>query len=77
MGQMVLSEHCHDIHQMDADRLMAQFETLENNEAEVKQTIGRGTAEARAAVDDQYAVMFPSAYRGLTGGVPDAPDLGR
>ena len=66
MAQMALSEYCHDIHQMDANTLIAQFEELEENEAAVKRTIARGAAEARAAVDEQYDALFGSPRRGST-----------
>ena len=60
MRQMALSEYCHDINQMDADELIGQFEKLERSEEAVKRTIARGTAEARAAVDQQYDLLFGS-----------------
>lgn len=63
MRQMALSEYCHDINQMDGDRLIAQFRKLENNEAAVKSTIARGTAEARAALDQQYDLLFGGLRR--------------
>ena len=52
MRQMELSEYCHDIHQMDADRLIAQFReagaaTEERSSARSRQA----SSEARAALD--------------------------
>jgi chemotaxis protein methyltransferase CheR len=58
MSQMDVSEYCHDIHQMDADRLIAQFRQLERNEQAVKRTIARGCDRARTALDEQYDLVF-------------------
>ena len=63
MSQMEVSEYCHDIHQMDADRLIAQFQELERNEQAVKRTIARGSDGARAALDEQYELAFASPDR--------------
>lgn len=60
MRTMKLSEYCHDIHHMDADKLIGQFLELERNRDAVKLTIGRGVHEARTAVDEQYDLMFAS-----------------
>lgn len=61
MRQMKLSEYCHEIDHMDADRLIAQFRKLEQNREAVKRTIGQGVDEARAALDEQYDLLFASA----------------
>jgi hypothetical protein len=45
---------------MDADRLIRQFQTLEQNREAVKGTIGEGVAEARVALDEQYDLLFAS-----------------
>jgi polysaccharide pyruvyl transferase WcaK-like protein len=58
MGQMELSEYCHEIHHIDADRLIEQFMKLEQNREAVKRTIGRGVDKARAALDEQYDLVF-------------------
>jgi polysaccharide pyruvyl transferase WcaK-like protein len=60
MGQMNVSEYCHDIHQMDTDRLIGQFWELEQNRDAVKRTIAQGVDQARAALDEQYDVLFAS-----------------
>jgi SAM-dependent methyltransferase len=65
MSQMGLSEYCHDINQIDANELIAQFEKLERSEESVKRTIARGTAEARAALDQQYDLLFGRHRRDL------------
>ena len=60
MRQMKLSEYCHEIDHMDADRLIGQFQKLEQNREAVKRTIGQGVDEARAALDEQYDLLFAS-----------------
>src|SRR5207249_10993140 len=42
MSEMGLSEYCHDINQMNADRLITQFQQLERNREEVKRIIRQG-----------------------------------
>jgi polysaccharide pyruvyl transferase WcaK-like protein len=61
MQQMNLSEYCHDIHEIDADRLIEQFELLEQNSGDVKRTIAAGVSDARAALDEQYDRLFAAA----------------
>jgi polysaccharide pyruvyl transferase WcaK-like protein len=58
MRKMNLSEYCQDIHQINADRLIAQFESLEQNRDVVKATIDHGVGEAREALDEQYELLF-------------------
>jgi polysaccharide pyruvyl transferase WcaK-like protein len=58
MREMKLSEYCHEIDHMDADRLIAQFQELEQNRESVRRTIGDGVQEARAALDEQYDLLF-------------------
>ncbi len=58
MRQMQLSEYCHEIDHMDADRLIGQFRKLEANREAVKRTIGQGVDQARAALDEQYDILF-------------------
>lgn len=61
MNEMSLSEYCHEIDQMDADMLIRQFQQLEKNREAVKRTIARGVSRARAALDDQYELLFAAA----------------
>jgi polysaccharide pyruvyl transferase WcaK-like protein len=58
MRQMRLSNYCHELNQIDAGRLIAQFRELERNWESVKRTICRGVDEARAALDEQYDLLF-------------------
>jgi hypothetical protein len=57
---MKLSEYCHEIDDMDPNRLIVQFQKLEQNRQAVKRTIGHGVDEARAALDEQYDLLFAS-----------------
>jgi polysaccharide pyruvyl transferase WcaK-like protein len=58
MRQMRLSEYGHEIHHMDADRLIGQFQMLEENREAVERMIGHRVDEARAALDEQYDLLF-------------------
>jgi polysaccharide pyruvyl transferase WcaK-like protein len=58
MREMKLSEYCHEIDHMDADRLIMQFRKLEQNREAVTRTIGHGVDEARTALDEQYDLLF-------------------
>ena len=60
MRQMKLPEYIHDIHDMDADRLIGQFQRLEHDRDAVIRTIGDGIDRARAALDEQYDLIFAS-----------------
>ena len=57
MSDMNLSDYCHEIGDMDAERLIEQFETLEQNRDAVKCTIAVGVDEARIALDEQYDLL--------------------
>jgi polysaccharide pyruvyl transferase WcaK-like protein len=61
MHEMTLSEYCHDIDEMNADRLIAQFEELERNSESVKHAIEQAVDGARIALEDQYEHLFASA----------------
>lgn len=58
MSTMKLSDYCHSIDGMDADRLIRQFQELEQNRDAVMRTIGQGVDDARAALDEQYDLLF-------------------
>ena len=58
MRNMKLAEYCHDIHGMDVEKLIGQFRKLEENRDSIKRTIEQGVGEARAAVDEQYHLLF-------------------
>jgi polysaccharide pyruvyl transferase WcaK-like protein len=61
MEQMKLSEYCQDIHDIDVDRLVGQLQHLERNRDAVTQTIAEGVHAARAALDEQYELLFQGA----------------
>lgn len=58
MSEMNLSEYCHEIHEMDTDRLIGQFQQLEQDEETVMRKIGVGLDKARAAIDEQYDLIL-------------------
>jgi polysaccharide pyruvyl transferase WcaK-like protein len=60
MRQMKLSEYCHEIGHMDADRLIGQFEKLERSRQGLKRTISQGVDAARASLEEQYDLLFAS-----------------
>jgi polysaccharide pyruvyl transferase WcaK-like protein len=60
MSDMELSEYCHSIDRMDAERLIEQFQELEQNREAVKRRIRQGVDDARAALDEQYDLLFAS-----------------
>ncbi|HEX5194068.1 MAG TPA: polysaccharide pyruvyl transferase family protein [Solirubrobacteraceae bacterium] len=66
MREMHLSDYCHDIDQMDADRLIDQFQALERNRDAVTETIGQQVTAARAALDEQYELLFGAAASSST-----------
>lgn len=61
MQQMKLSEYCHEIHEMDAARLIEQFQLLEQNQDAIRSMIADGVSHARVALDEQYNRLFVSA----------------
>jgi len=61
MSEMNLSEYCHGIDEMDATRLIAQFEELEQNRDAVKRAMAEGVGRARAALEQQYDLLFASS----------------
>lgn len=58
MEHMGLTAYCHDIHHIDAPRLIAQFQQLESNREDVKHRIERSVRESRKALDEQYDLLF-------------------
>ena len=61
MRQMKLSEYCHEIDQIDGERLIGQFRELEQNREAVKRTISQAVDEAREALDEQYDLLFANS----------------
>ena len=58
MSSMGLSQYCHDINEMDTDGLITQFKMIEKNRDMVKDTIRRGVEKSRAALNEQYDLLF-------------------
>jgi polysaccharide pyruvyl transferase WcaK-like protein len=58
MEEMGLSEYCHDINDMNADRLIAQFQDLEKKAARLKPAIRQRVEQSRKALDEQYSLIF-------------------
>ena len=58
MSSMGLSQYCHDINEMDIDGLITQFKMIEKNRDMVKGTIRRGVEKSRAALNEQYDLLF-------------------
>ena len=58
MSAMGLSEYCLDINDLNADQLVASFCDLEANSGKIKSIIGRKVREFRAALDEQYQIIF-------------------
>ena len=58
MSEMGLSEFCHDMNQMDADTLIAQFQELVRRAEDLKIAIADRVGESRLALDEQYELLF-------------------
>ena len=58
MSEMGLEDYCHDINQMDAVRLIEQFQDLERNAENLKPRIRRKVEQSRKALDEQYDLIF-------------------
>jgi polysaccharide pyruvyl transferase WcaK-like protein len=58
MTDMRLSEYCHDINDMDAGRLIEQFQDVEKNAEKLKPVIRQRVEEFRKELDEQYDLIF-------------------
>jgi polysaccharide pyruvyl transferase WcaK-like protein len=58
MSETGLSEYCHDINQINADTLIAQFQALVRNADDVRQKILQRVETSRRALDEQYELLF-------------------
>ncbi len=58
MNGFGLSEYVHDIHHIDAVKLIEQFQQLETNTTEVKQLVSQRIAECRSELDEQYCLLL-------------------
>src|SRR6266404_1204662 len=58
MNQLGLDKYCHDINHMDVSRLIEQFQDVERNAEKLKSGIKKRVEQSRAALDEQYALVF-------------------
>jgi polysaccharide pyruvyl transferase WcaK-like protein len=58
MSEMGLSDYCHDINHMNADRLIEQFQDVERNAEKLKTVIRQKVEQSRKALDEQYNLIF-------------------
>jgi hypothetical protein len=58
MRDMGLEEYCHDINDMNAGRLIEQFQRLEENAEKLKPFIRQKVEQSRKVLDEQYNVIF-------------------
>lgn len=58
MDDLGLAAYCHDINRMDAEALIAQFQTLVLNADDVKRSNAHRIQELRRALDEQYGLLF-------------------
>ncbi|MFD5556725.1 polysaccharide pyruvyl transferase family protein, partial [Streptomyces sp. NPDC127068] len=63
MARMGLDAYCHPAREVDADRLLAQFRTLEQNAAELRRTLTERNLVATRLLEHQFtaltAALFP------------------
>ena len=58
MKDMGLAKFCHDIRDIDADRLIVQFEELMHSAEDVTEMVARRVDASRATLDEQYEILF-------------------
>ena len=58
MSQMGMSAYCQDIHRLNAESLVAQFQELERNTEAVKRIIRQRVEDSREALDEQYDLVL-------------------
>jgi polysaccharide pyruvyl transferase WcaK-like protein len=58
MRNMGLEEYCHDFNDMNASRLIEQFQRLEMNAEKLKPVIRQKVEQSRKALDEQYKLIF-------------------
>jgi polysaccharide pyruvyl transferase WcaK-like protein len=61
MSDMGLSEYCYEINEIEPDVLIERFQRLVGNAGDVKRTIEQRANERRAALDEQYDLLFDGA----------------
>ncbi len=58
MSELGLADYCHDINQMNVDRLIEQFQDLVKNSEKLKPVIRQKVEQFREALDEQYSLIF-------------------
>ncbi|EYT83391.1 membrane protein [Streptomyces sp. Tu 6176] len=65
MAQMGLAAYCHPAREVDADRLLEQFRSLEKESAGLRRTLAARNRDAARRLEDQFdaltAALFPAA----------------
>lgn len=65
MAQMGLAAYCHPAREVDADRLLQQFRSLEEESAGLRRTLAARNRDAARRLEDQFdaltAALFPAA----------------
>ncbi|MGC3001863.1 polysaccharide pyruvyl transferase family protein [Streptomyces sp. G35A] len=65
MAEMGLAAYCHPARELDADRLLEQFRTLEKRSAELRRTLTERNAATARRLEHQFhaltAALFPTA----------------
>ncbi|MFC8709682.1 polysaccharide pyruvyl transferase family protein [Streptomyces sp. NPDC057197] len=65
MAGMGLAAYCHPAREVDADRLLEQFRSLEKESAELRRTLAGRNRDAARRLEDQFdaltAALFPAA----------------
>ena len=64
MTEMGLSEYCQEINGIEAEALIAKFETLVQHADDVERTIGQRLEGVRSALDEQYEALFDEPLDG-------------
>ncbi|MGQ4362941.1 polysaccharide pyruvyl transferase family protein [Streptomyces sp. SAS_272] len=67
MAQMGLGDYCHPAREVDADRLLEQFRSLERRSARLRETLVEGNRAAARRLDHQFtaltSALFPATGR--------------
>ncbi|MEH0547567.1 polysaccharide pyruvyl transferase family protein [Streptomyces sp. B21-105] len=62
MERMGLGAYCHPAREVDADRLLEQFRTLEQRSAELRRTLAAGNLAASRRVERQFAALTAALF---------------
>ncbi|MFI6768063.1 polysaccharide pyruvyl transferase family protein [Streptomyces sp. NPDC050355] len=62
MDRMGLASYCHPAHEVDADRLLAQFRELEKNSAELRRTLTERNELAARRLKDHFTALTTTLF---------------